>query len=153
MKACERQQPTFRLKIHSPANPLHRHIDEVVQFKDATDYGAWVKLIQGSMRAMGYENDRFVLGFYLDLLNSLPEPYRWALIRGIVEGRGLKVSLETGEEGSPVIVIGLPQKYEPLAGARETESGLVIPGRKPVGSDLALPGSEAFQEVPSGPTS
>ncbi len=137
MKKCEHQQTTFRLKIHTPATVLHHHIDKVIQIKEKTDWEAWAHLISESLQAMGYTNDRFIIGFLLDLINSLPVELRLAIGQGIVEGRGLEIKSVQDEEGI-AIEASLPQRYEPLAGERKTESGLILPNQPPQ-SKLVLP--------------
>ena len=134
---CEKKNPSFRLKIHSPANYIHPHVDKVVNIKGETDWEAWAHLIGSSLEALGYNNDRFIVGFLLDLINTLPEDFRFAIGRGIVEGRGLNIEIKN-EEGGQVLEATLPQKYEPLAGTKKTKSGLVIPN-KAEKSELVLP--------------
>ena len=126
MKKCEKQKPSFRIKIHSPANYINNHVDKVVNVKGDTDWEAWARMVGASLEALGYNNDRFIVGFLLDLINTLPEDFRLAIGRGIVEGRGLNIEIKN-EEGGQVLEASLPQKYEPLAGPKETKSGLIIP--------------------------
>lgn len=112
--------PRIKVTIHSPENVLHQHIDERIEIKSETDWQAWVELIRRSLMALGYTNDRLVLGFYLDLINQLPAAHRKVLIQGIEEGRGLDITVE-----DDVVDIDLPVKYEPLE--EEKESPLVVP--------------------------
>lgn len=144
-KKCERQQPTIRLSIHTPASAVHRHIDKVIQIKEPSDWQVWAHSMGKALEAMGYVNDRFVLGFYLDLINNLPRDHRLALLRGIVEGRGLNIKTIFNEEtGAPEgIEVDLPQRYDPLAGPKLTESGIVLPDH-PGSSDLVLPGDSDY---------
>lgn len=137
MKKCENKNPTFRLKVHSPANYIHPHVDKVITVKGENDWETWARLIGSSLEALGYNSDRFIVGFLLDLINTLPEDFRLAIGKGIVEGRGLNIEIKQ-EEGGPVLEATLPQKYEPLVGERKTESGLIIPKQSPQ-SQLVLP--------------
>ncbi len=129
-KWCETKPTLFRLRIHSPANPLHAHIDvDQLVIKDKeTDWDAWSELIRQTLLALGYgQTPLLTVGFILDLVNGLDEQLRMALVQGIVEGRGFGIEIE---EGSDEIGIDLPVKYTPLPQKdkeRRTESGLILP--------------------------
>ena len=129
-KWCEHKEPMFRLRIHSPENSMHGHIDTDLQelkVEASTDWEAWAKLVHQTLLTLGYgQSPRLVLGFYLDLINMQDENFRWSMVKGIFEGLGF--SATTNEEGE--VEIDLPQKYNPLPQEgveRKTPGGIILP--------------------------
>ena len=129
-KWCEKKDPLFRLRIHSPANPMHGHIDTDIQqmvIEAPTDWEAWATLIHKTLLKLGYgQSPRLVLGFYLDLINMQDENFRWSMVKGIFEGLGF--SAIVNDEGE--VEIDLPKKYNslPQEGVeRTTPGGIILP--------------------------
>ena len=130
MTWCENKDPLFRLRIHSPANPMHRHIDTretQLKFTAPTDWEAWVSLIKGSLNALGYgQSQTLSIGFYLDLINNHDETFRWTIVKGVFEGLGFGAEMnDVGE-----VEVNLPKKYEPLREEGEeriTKGGVILP--------------------------
>ena len=139
-KKCTTTSPTIRLRIHTPAGLMHRHLDKVVEVKAPTDWEAWSKVMHTCLTAMGITDDRIILGFYLDLLNNLPDILRLSLVKGIMEGYGLYVEItKTTEDGVKGVTAGLVKRYNSLApeGEAETPGGVILP--KGEGSKLVVP--------------
>ena len=139
-KKCEKTPTTIRLKIHTPAGIMHRHIDKVIEVKEATDWEAWARTMNTCLAAMGVTDTRIIIGFYLDLLNRLPDVLRLSLVKGIMEGYGLNVVVEdSAEEGVQSVTAGLVQRYNSLTpeGEETTPGGVILP--KGEASKLVVP--------------
>jgi hypothetical protein len=72
---------------------------------------------------MGITHPALVIGFLLDLCNSLPLELRQFLIAGVGLGLGCEV---TEDEDGSVSIKQVP-RYEPLIEEKEGPSGLVLP--------------------------
>ena len=135
-KKCVNKKPSIRLTVHSPANPVHPHVDTVTHATGDTDWEAWSHAMHQCLIALGYTDDRLILGFYLDLINRLPGELRMAMLKGIAEGYGLQVTSEVDEETKePTVTAGLVPRSTSLTGdVEKTPSGLALPNS--AGSDL-----------------
>ena len=128
---CDNKPTLFRLRIHSPKNPMHEHIDvdqeNQLRIEAPTDWEAWATLIHKTLLKLGYgQSPRLVLGFYLDLINMQDENFRWSMVKGIFEGLGF--SAIANDEGE--VEIDLPKKYNslPQEGVeRTTPGGIILP--------------------------
>ena len=93
------------------------------------------------VRDLANKNPRLMVGYWLDALNVLPGDVRHALVTGIIQGLGLDISVS--DEGTE-LVVKLLQRYDPLAGEKRTEQGLVVPG-VPAPKGLILPGNPDYR--------
>jgi len=125
VKNCDKQQPTVRVRVHTPeCPPIHKHIDVAFVVKKETDYEAWSEVCQQLMAAMGIIHAPLVIGFLLDFINSLPTELRRILANGVILGLGCKVTEE--KDGS--VMVKQVQRYEPLGPADEgRHAKLVVP--------------------------
>lgn len=125
-KNCENQQPTVRIRVHSPeCAPIHRHIDTAFTVKGETDYQVWAVTCQKLMAAMGIVHAPLVIGFLLDFINTLPTDLRKILASGVILGLGCEVIEE--KDGS--VMVKQVRRYEPLGPAEGGTGGLVVPGK------------------------
>lgn len=140
-KPCEHQQPTLRVKAHLPATSWHPHYDRTLEVKQPTEWQAWAKMMLQLLTVLAGGNQRLMVGYWMDALNVLPVELRLALVSGLARGYGLDIQA-TGEPDT--IEIRLVQRYKPLAGPKQTESGLLVPHS---GSpDLVLPGDPRYNK-------
>lgn len=139
-KRCENQQPSIRVKLHSPATSWHPHYDRTFEEKQPTEWQAWAKTMLQLLLIFTTGNARLMLGYWLDALNVLPADLRLALIQGIARGYGLEIR-SVPEEPS-TIEINLVSRYPPLVGPQVTESGLVVPQKGE--PNLIIPGDPLY---------
>lgn len=127
-KREERLRPTAYVRITLPGGLPWRKKKAEVSFKAVgeTDFEMWSTLIRDSLDAMGYDHPAFVVGFFLDVMNRLPDDIRKGLMLGI--GEGLGTIVEPDEDGNGISITHEPM-YPPLVQHEETvtKSGLVIP--------------------------
>ena len=148
-KSCTNQQPTVRVRIHSPAAVWHGHQDSTFTVKKSSDFAAWAAVLEGMLTHQGYVGKAYVpfqIGFFLTAMNSLPDDVRRALAHGIMRGLGPVVEEEEDEDGNPRIRFELKQVFNPLVGEQETPSGLILPDG-PGTEAIVTPGSREFQEA------
>lgn len=136
-KSCEHQDPTIRVRVHTPEiRPVHPHLDATFTVKRESDYEVWAETCRTLLVHMGITADQLVVGFIMDFINGLPVEIRELIWKGIFLGWGCEVG-EPEEDGS--VYVRQVQRYPPLAGPEERPSGLVIPGRDEPGGALILP--------------
>jgi len=123
--SCENQQPTIRVKIHTPeTRPVHRHIDQVFQVKAETDWECWAQACAETLRQMGYTHEAFIVGFIMDFINSFSKELRWEFVKGLFLGWGCEI--EPQLDGS--VYVRPANRYEPLGEPPTAERGIVLPG-------------------------
>ncbi len=137
---CLNKKPTFVARMHMPATAWHPHRDKSFHISADTEWEAWATFMAEVVRDLTNKNPRLMVGYWLDALNVLPPDVRHALVTGIIQGLGLDMSVsEAGTE----LVIKLLQRYDPLAGEKRTEQGLVVP-TTPASKGLILPGTPGY---------
>lgn len=140
--ACEKQQPTYRVRMHIPANAWHQHTDKTFTVKNATEWGAWAELMGQTLQALAHNNARLSVGYWLDAINFLPDNFRKAIVMGIGQGKGLEIAPVPDEPQT--VTVNLVDRYEPLIGDKQTKSGLVIPQGAGTKAEILLPGDPRF---------
>lgn len=137
---CTNQQPTIRVKLHAPITAWHPHYDRTFEQKSSTEWEAWAQVMLKLLSIFTQGNARLMVGYWLDALNVLPPELRLAIISGIARGYGLDI--HSVPDAPDTIEVHLVQRYSPLAGPQQTESGLVVP--KKGAPDLILPGDSRY---------
>ena len=94
-----------------------------------TPQEAWRKLMMESLIKLDITDGKLILGFLLNLVNSLDTAVRETLVVGIIEGMGL--SLERDPAAPEQMVGNLVQRFTSLAmgesAEKRTPSGLILP--------------------------
>ncbi len=131
---CEKKQATIRVNIHLPATDWHPHVDKVLKSKNETEWGAWAESVLTSLGVLCHNNARLMVGYWGDVLNSMPVEYRKALVNVIVQGLGIEIKKA---EQPDSIEVDLVPRYEPLAPQAPNPGELVVAKH---GTDLIVPG-------------
>ena len=136
---CINAQPTFRMKMHIPATDWHPHYDKVINVKQPTEFQAWAVVMSKVLEELTGGNARLMVGYWGDVLNTLPDEFRKALVQVLTQGLGL--SIKTGEEPDTVEV-DMVTRYPPLVEQPPQAGELVVP--KPKASGLVFPGQPGY---------
>ena len=122
-------QSRIRTSVEIPATDWHPYDKFVIKTKAKTEFEAFAQSTVKLLAKLGHNNRRLMLGYLLDLVNTLDVDLRTALIQGILKGYGLNIkSIRDPLEGEEGISVDLVQRYTPLTRERRTESGLILPG-------------------------
>ena len=133
--------PTIWVTMHLPATSWHKHFDEDFDEEHHTEWEAWAKVMLRTLKVVTGGSIHLMIGYWLDALNVLPPDARLALVSGITRGYGVEIS--AAEDAPDTIDVSLVPRYEPLAGPKVTEQGLLLP-RKKGGEGLILPGTHSI---------
>jgi hypothetical protein len=113
--------------LHLPPELPFRvqHIDKPMQTKAKTSLGLWLEHMGALLGALGYTHEGLIMGAMLELVNRFPPEVRRRLLTGIIEGRGLSVTID-----KDAVVIEHPKRFDALGdqGETKTPSGLWLPG-------------------------
>lgn len=94
-----------------------------------TDFELWTQLIFGALQTLGVRETPHIIGFFLDFLNAQPVDIRRLLAAGLIDGLGMTILQEAGEEGEVVFKVSLDPKFEPLVKRQDQRKGrLWVPG-------------------------
>jgi hypothetical protein len=138
-KPCTNKHPNARLRIHTPAGPLHSHRDNTFTLTGASDFELWRAVMKATMATLGHPDENFQMGFWLDIINGLPFEVRKALVHGIQHGFGMVIRDVERSGDQQQVMLAWEQRFDPLVGDRKTPSGLVLPGGSGQGGTLVLP--------------
>ena len=104
-----------------------RHADKPMQATARTSLGLWIQHMGDLLGALGYTHDGLILGAVLELVNRFPVEVRRRILTGVIEGRGLSVTID-----GDAVVIEHPVSFDAIKDGDESvrESGLWVPGGK-----------------------
>lgn len=137
---CEKKLATIKVNIHLPATDWHPHVDKVLESKDETEWGAWASSVLTTLGEICHNNARLMLGYWGDVLNSMPVEYRKALVNVIVQGLGIEIKKA---EQPDSIEVNLVPRYPPLA-QQQPEPGQLVVAKQ--NTDLIVPGDPRYNE-------
>ena len=122
---------TFTVKAHMAADLPWRAFARSETFTciGDTPEHLWRTLMKGSLAKLGVVDDRMVMGFLLNLCNTMPIKVRETLVLGIMEGIGMVLTPDPENPGQ--LMGGMSQVFDSLPmgpdGEVRTASGLILP--------------------------
>ncbi len=142
MPKCDNnEQSSAHLSVHTPKTNWHGHHDFKVEAQGKTEYEMWARIQRDMLKELTGGNARLMIGYWGDLLNSLPPNFRATLVAVIAKGLGLAISTDPDTPDS--ITVDLVERYPPLVqqGAPPAKEGLVVPDSK-----IILPGDPSLNQ-------
>lgn len=138
-QTCETlEKPVFAASFHLPKTSWHEHRDWGGSVEDDTEFQAFAAITMKLLMELTGGNNRLVIGFLGDMLNTLPKNLRLAMMHVIGNGLGLNIQAATDDLNT--IDVSLVPRYEVLTPSLPDPSKqLVTPGGASAGAVQVSP--------------
>jgi len=134
-ESCESlTRPIFNSSFHLPKTSWHEHRDGGISVEEDTEYQAFAALTISTLMELSGGNNRLVVGYLGDMLNTMPKNLRLAMMHVLANGLGLDI--QTAADAPDTIEVNLVPRYEALTPSMQKPPSLMTPGNVTVNQEL-----------------